>query len=335
MMIVEQYPKMISEAIENAKSLDLPEFKFDKIVFCGAGGSAIVGEFIKDILKYDCEKPIEVFTDYRLPKTADKKTLVVFISYSGNTEEPLNQFVEALERKCKILGVTSGGKLEEWCTKKKLPVIKVPSGYQPRYAAPFMLIPLVAYFDKIGLKNFKDDIEECKDVFNKINLNELDEIADNINNCDIAVYGSNDFESIVKRFKNDFNENSKVLVSYNTFPEMDHNDIDGFEIPELNKNRSVLLIRDKDESFEMENRIEITKDIIKENVKSINEIWTPGESKLAKIISLIYASGYLTCKLAELNGIDPTKTEFLDRLKKELKEKINLVGRLEKKLNFK
>lgn len=334
-MIVEKYPEMILEAIEYAKNLDLPKFDFDKIVFCGIGGSLIVGNFIKDLLKYDCKKPIEVFGDYRLPGIVDENTLVVFISYSGNTEEPLNQFVQALERKCKIVGVTSGGKLEEWCTKLNLPIIKVPKGYSPRYAALSMLIAIVMYFDKIGLKNFKNDIEECKEVIKKINLNELDKIADKINNSDLAIYGPNDFESIVRRFKNDFNENSKLLVVFDTFPEMDHNDIDGFENPELNKNRAVLLIRDKDESFEMENRIEITKDIIRKNVKSIHDIWTPGESRLAKIVSLIFIGSYISCKLAELNGIDAEKIEFVDRLKKELGEKINLVNRLEEKLKLK
>lgn len=334
-MITEKYPEMISEAIENAKTLNLPKFKFDKIVFCGIGGSLIVGNFIKDLLKYDCEKTIEVFGDYHLPKIVDKKTLVVFISYSGNTEEPLSQFVEALDRKCKIIGVTSGGKLDEWFTKLKLPLIRVPKNYSPRYAALSMLISIVMYFDKIELRNFKKDIEECKEILKKIDVGYLDKIAGEINNSDLAIYAPYDFESIARRFKNDFNENSKLLVVFDTFPEIDHNDIDGFENPELNKNRSVLLIRDRDESFEMKNRIEITKEIIGKNVKSINEIWTYGESKLAKIVSLIFIGSYISCKLAELNGIDAEKIEFVDRLKKELKERVNLVDRLEKKLKFK
>jgi len=334
-MIVEKYPEMIREAIEASKNLDLPKFEFDKIVFCGMGGSGIVGGFVKDLLKYDCEKPIEIFADYRLPKIADEKTLVIFISYSGNTEEPLNQFLQALERKCKIIGVTSGGKLEEWFTKLSLPIIKVSKGYQPRFAAPLMFLPIVSYLNKIDVKNFEDDIRECTNILKNVNLVELDKIAEKINNSELAIYGSNDYENILRRFKNDFNENSKAIVAYNTFPEMDHNDINAFEIPELNKNKAILLIRDKDESFEMENRIEITKELIKENVKSISEIWTPGESRLAKIVSLIYISGYISCKLAGLNGIDPTNIEIIERLKKELKEKINLVERLEEKLKLK
>ena len=198
-----------------------------------------------------------------------------------------------------------------------------------------MLISLAVYFDKISLRNLKREIEECEHVLSKINKNELDEIADKINNSDIIVFGPNDFENVIRRFKNDFNENSKLIVANNTFPEMNHNDINGLENPELNKNRSVLLIRDKDESFEMENRIEITKYLIKKNVKSIYEIWTPGESRLAKIVSLIYMSGYISCKLAELNGLDAGNVDIIERLKKELKERINLVERLEEKLKLK
>lgn len=328
--VIKKYPEMCLDAFNI--DVDLPEFTFEKIVFCGTGGSAIVGGFIKDLLKYDYDKPVEVFIDYRLPKIADEKTLIILISYSGNTEETLSQFVEALNRKCKTIGVTSGGKLEEWFTKLNLPLIKVPKGYTPRYAAPSMLIGLVRYFDKIGVKDFKKDLEECVDVLKEVNLSDLDRIANNINGSEIAVYGPNDFESVVRRFKNDLNENSKLLVTCNTFPEMCHNDIDGFEIYELNKNRAVLLIRDKDESFEMKNRIEITKEIIKKNVKSIDEIWAVGNSRLAKILSLIYMSGYISCKLAELNNVNPWETEFLDRLKEELRKRINLVDRLEKRL---
>lgn len=330
--IIKNYPKMLEDALKLAESLDLLKFDFDKIVFCGTGGSSIVGEIIKDLLKYDYHKPIEVFVDYRLPAIVDDKTLVIFISYSGNTEEPLNQFVEALDRRCKIVGVTSGGKLEEWFTKLNLPLIKVPKGYKPRYAALSMLIPLVVYFDKIGIKNFREDVEECREVFKKINFDDLDKIVNAINGSDVSIYGPNDFAGVIRRFKNDLNENAKLLVVCNTFPEMTHNDIVGFENYELIKNRAVLLLRDEDESFEMKNRIEITKEIIRKNVKSINEIWVIGKSRLAKIVSLIYMSGYISCKLAELNNINAEKTEFLDRLKDELKRKIGLVERLEKKL---
>ncbi|MFH0832331.1 MAG: bifunctional phosphoglucose/phosphomannose isomerase [Candidatus Aenigmatarchaeota archaeon] len=331
---IKKYPEMVSEAIRASKKINLPKFDFDKIVFFAIGGSAIVGYFIKDMLKYDCKKPIEVFIDYRIPKFVDKKTLAVLISYSGNTEEPLSQFVEALNRKCKIIGVTSGGKLEEWCTKLKLPLIKVPGGYEPRYAAPLMLIPLVAYFEKIGLGKFKKDVNECIGALKKINHSELDRIANNLNGRDIAVYGPNDFDGVVRRFKNDFNENSKLLIACNTFPEMDHNDIDGFEIPENNRNRVVLLLRDRDESFEMKNRIDITRDVIRKNVKSINEVYAVGKSRLAKIVSLIYMSGYITCKIAELNNLDPKETKLLHEMKKQMKAKVNLVERLEKKLKL-
>jgi glucose/mannose-6-phosphate isomerase len=329
---IKNYPEMISEAVENAKKISLPKADFDNIVFCGMGGSLIVGYFIKDVLKYSFKKPIEVFGDYRLPGSVNEKTLVIFISYSGNTEEMLSQFSEALGRKCKIIGIACGGKLEEWCTRLGIPFIKVPAGYKPRYAAPAMLISLMTYLDKAGAGNFRKDMEECGKVLGKISNDSLDNLAKRINGRDIVVYAPNDFSSMVRRFKNDFNENSKIFIACNTFPEMDHNDIDAFENKELNKNRAVIIVRDQNESEEMKNRIEITKEIIRKNVASIDEIWTAGESRLAKIFSLIYASGYISCRLAELNGIDSAETQFLDTLKTQLKKRTNLVERLEKRI---
>ncbi len=74
--------------------------------------------------------------------------------------------------------------------------------------------------------------------------------------------------------------------------------------------------------------------MIKKNVKSISEVWAAGNSRLAKIVSLIYMSGYISCKLAELNNIDAWNTEFLDKLKEKLKERINLVEKLERRLEI-
>ncbi len=324
------FSKMCEEAIGIANKIDLPEFSFDKIAICGVGGSGSVGDLAADLLRYDSAMEVVVVKSYRLPAHIDENTLVFCVSYSGNTEETLRAFAEAHKRNCKIISVTSGGKLAEWSKKLNLPVILIPSGYQPRDAVPYMFLPILICLQEFGLKNFEEDLQESVDVTKKIELKPLDELAEKIKNSDVAIYGSEEFAGVIRRFKNEFNENAKITVKYDAFPELNHNEINGYE--RNGKQTSVILLRDKDEGDEIKVRIETTKEIFKDYIHSVHEIWPVGSSKLAKIVSYVYMASYLTAKIAELVGINRERVVFVDRLKVELKNKLNSVGKLEKNL---
>ena len=158
--VIKKYPEMILDAWDITNNTKLPEYEFDNVLVCGIGGSGIGGLLLKDLVRDNVEYPIEVFSDYSLPYYADDKTLVFCVSYSGDTEETLSQFVEATRRECKIIGISSGGKLEEWCRKLKLPFVKLPVGLLPREALPYLFIPLIAYLQKVKSVDVKKDFQE-------------------------------------------------------------------------------------------------------------------------------------------------------------------------------
>ena len=166
-----------------------------------------------------------------------------------------------------------------------------------------------------------------------IKTDDIKEMASNLKDSIPIIYASDKYSGVAQRMKTQFNENSKVPAKYDIFPELDHNEIVGYQNENLNKNSYVILLRDKEETEEIRARIEITKDIIKDRVKGIHEIWTEGKSKLSKMMFLIFIGDVLSYELAVLNDVDPVRVENIDIVKRRLKERLNFVERLEKKFN--
>ena len=154
--------KHYREAAKNAERIIVDYPKPSNIVVAGLGGSAIGGDLLKDWAKTQVTVPIEVSREYKLPAYAGKKTLVFITSYSGDTEETLGSFLDALKRKCMIYCISSGGALIKYAQKHKVPYLQVPAGMPPRAALPYMLVPLLVYMEKAGLaKGVKEELNEA------------------------------------------------------------------------------------------------------------------------------------------------------------------------------
>jgi glucose/mannose-6-phosphate isomerase len=329
---IKKYPEMCADAMKIAEKVDIPDYSFNKIIICGVGGSAISGDLIRDLLKNRISIAIDVCRDYHLPAYVDEDTLTFCVSYSGETEETLSQFVDCVKRKSKIIGITSGGKLEEWCKKFNLPYVLIPSGYQPRAALPYLFFSIIACLQKLEVVNLQKEIDEAIELLKRIKTDSVKRLTYSMKDSTIVVYSSDEFSGVAKRVKTQINENSKMPAKYDVFPELDHNEIVGYQNERLNKNSFVLILRDKNEPEEIKARIEITKDLIKDKVKGMEEIWTEGKSKLAKMMSLVFLGDVLSYELAVLNDVDSVEVENIVILKKKLKERLNLLKKLENSL---
>lgn len=326
---LKKFPQMCREAVEIAERVELPYMSFNKIDICGMGGSGSAGDLVADLLRYDSPIEVKVVKSYHLPASIDDNTIVFCVSYSGNTEETLSAFLEAKKRGHKIISITSGGKLKDWCKKLDFPLIQIPSGYQPRDALPYMFFPIIIILQKLGRANFADAMNESLSVIDAIDLKYLDRLAEKLKASDIAIYGTDEYSGVVHRFKNQFNENAKMVVKYDCFPEMNHNEINGYERSDLTKNSHIILLRDKNERAEMKATIEIVKNILSDRVNSIHELWAVGDTKLAKIISFVFMASYITAKISETVGIKRERVLFVEKLKTEMKNKLNFVEKLE------
>ncbi len=317
----------------------------DNIIVAGMGGSAIGGELLKDYTRDKLIVPIEVNRDYNLPEYADHKTLVLVSSYSGDTEESLSAFLDALRRGCMIFCVSSGGELLKAAKKHNVPFVQVPEGMPPRAALPYMLVPILIYMEKAGLvKGVREELTEATELLETIVKENGPEtpLCDNFAKATAhflwesapVVYGFGFYRSVAQRFKQQFNENSKSPAKWEYFSELDHNEIVGWSGKgEQCKWFSVIFIRDTDEPGEIESRINITKSII-ESVGIVTfELFAQGKSVLAKMLSTVVVGDFLSVYLAVERGADPTPVKAIDLLKNTIKNngvRDEIVRQLEK-----
>jgi len=327
-------PDYCRDAIKRTKKVNVPDnVNAKNVVIVGMGGSGIGGEILHDWLRDTLPIPIEVCKDYTLPAYVNKNTLIFANSYSGNTEETLTAFLTAIHRKCHVLAVTSGGQLEVFCKKLQVPHVIIPSGLQPRVAVPYMFFPLSVLMEKLGvISNIDDELEEAIAVLEKVSKANAPEVATENNRAKQlatelmgtipVIYGFRQYTSIANRLKAQFNENSKIPSKSDTFPELNHNEIVGYEAPEtLTKKQSVIIIRDPQEPPEIRNIIETTTKFVFNRVKTVLEIKAEGEGKLAKMFSVLCTGDYASVYLAILQNKDPTPVNIIVKVKSELAKK--------------
>ena len=338
-------PKHYAEAAKIAKTVSISYPKPQTIVVAGMGGSAIGGELLKDWARDKIAVPIEVCREYSLPAYANKNTLVFVISYSGETEESLSVFLDAIKRKCMSVCISSGGVLHEFAEKLNVPHLCVPSGMAPRATLPYLFMPLPILLNKIGLvSDVTPEISETIKILRQVSDSNSPEkpfkdnfskkLASNICGTVPVIYGFGIYRAVAQRLKTQFNENSKFPAKWEFFPELNHNEIVGWEaVKELAKYFSVIFIRDNDESEAMRQRIQATKELIcKESVK-VFEVQSIGKSMLAKMSSVICTGDFTSVYLAIMRGIDPTPVKTITLLKEKMKRsgvKEKIIGELQK-----
>ena len=330
---VARFPEQIKEAKEIVNSSLIDSiFKIDNIVMSGMGGSSISGDIIQSLLRDRIDIPIFVTRQNDLPKWVNKNTLIISQSYSGNTEETLSTFKHAWQKRCKIIGISSGGKLQEFCEKREIPHIKIPSGFPPRAATAYILFSALYALKKIGILNIdleseiKEAISVTKD-FRKNNKKEVPEknniskqMAKKIISTIPQLYGFDIYTPIAKRWCTQFNENSKIICRYDEVSECNHNDIVGWSMnPEVSKKFTCILFRDdENESIYMAKRFDFMKKLFQEVAGNVIEIKSQGKKRLAKMMYTMYLGDFISCYLAILRKIDPTPVDAITELKNEL-----------------
>lgn len=305
---------------------------FTRIVFAGLGGSAIGADLVKSYLYFESKIPVMVCREYELPAYVDNQTLVFIASYSGNTEETLSAYALAKAKGAVLIAISSGGTLKEYAQKDKATFVEIPPGLPPRCALGYLSIIPICLLAKMGLvKDISPSIagvvkvlEELKHKSIHPNIGQKDNLAKAValklwNKFAVVYSASVHFDICATRLRGQLAENAKALSSSHLFPEMNHNEIVGWQNPKkLFKNFLVIMLRDKNMHPRVAKRMEITKEIIKKEGVEVIEIWSRGEDLLGRIFSLIYIGDFISYYLAILYGIDPTPVDRVTYLKKEL-----------------
>ena len=321
--VIEKFPEQIEEAIKIGKDVKI-NFSFNgkNIIIAGMGGSAISGEIIASLAKDECDVPIFIVKDYFLPSFMNEETLFIAISYSGNTEETLSCFSQALEKNCPVISISSSGKLEEMS--KDCCHIKIPQNMQPRAAIAYLLFPLMGVLRRLGvIKEYDvgDVIKKAKVIRDRIKKdvriekNEAKQLAIKIKGIPL-IYASDFLSPIAVRWRQQFNENSKMIAFDFCVPESNHNEIMAWE-GMIKKDYTCIFLRHKNEKDKIRKRFDFMKEVYSKKANVI-EVFAEGGSKLEQMIHILYLGDYVSTYLALFRNIDPTPVNLIQKLKKKI-----------------
>lgn len=320
--LVEKFPEQLSEALNIAKASKISGPKdIHNVLITGLGGSGIGGTIVSELANRQSKVPVLVSKDYFIPAFVNENTLVIVSSYSGNTEETISAMQLAMEKKAQIVCITSGGKVKEIAEKENFDHIIIPGGNPPRACLGYSLVQLLHVFEmkEILTFDYRKQVEEVISllVAEKENIHkEARAYAQKLHKKIPVIYCLGTTEGVAVRFRQQINENSKMLCWHHVIPEMNHNELVGWT--EKNENLAVCILRT---SFDYERnltRLDINKSIISKYTSTVFEIMGEGSTPLVQALYLIHLTDWVSCYLADLKNIDPVEVKVIDYLKSEL-----------------
>lgn len=330
--LLEDFPDQWNEAIALTEeiTLTIDEDRIRTICFVGMGGSAIGADLIRAYCYHSCPYPIQVIRHYEIPGWIDKNTLMVGCSFSGNTEETLTALDAARNKGAQAVAITTGGELIRKAAKEGFDYIKIPGGMTPRAALGYIFIPFFRIGQYLGFVDEGDRalqethqlLTEQNGLFANPEDNEALSLAEELNDTLPIIYSdATVLEPVNLRWREQFQENAKTLAYGNTLPEMNHNEIVGWErIVHLTGRLSVIMLVDNEDNDRVKQRMKIVEELIEDQTASLHVFETRGQSKLARMFSLIQLADWTSFYLAILNNIDPTPIAKIDLLKSKLAE---------------
>lgn len=303
------------------------------LLILGVGGSAIGGDLLQGIVGNRLKRPITVNRSYSIPRWVDRQTLALACSYSGNTEETLSAALEAAKRGAKIVAVTSGGKLYAFSQRRRLPVLKIPSGWPPRAAIGFQTFAPLGLLVRLGwIAKSAVPVEESCDSLERFILNKLapqvptsgnpaKKLAHALRGRLPVLYGaSGGWEGITYRWRTQLEENAKTLAFHHLFPEATHNEISGWLQPKsVIPRTAALFLQDPMIHPRIQRRMLFTSRIIRRQGAKVIQVSVPGRSHLERLLKLIALGDFTSVYLALLYRVDPTPVDRVEALKQYLK----------------
>jgi glucose/mannose-6-phosphate isomerase len=306
---------------------DIQAKKFTNLVIAGMGGSALAGDLLKDWL--DLSLPFEVVKGYDLPAYVGADSLVIASSYSGNTEETLSALSQAIERGATVAAVASGGKLYERMEELGLPHVKQPKHMQPRMAAFGGLMCTLTLLEAYGLTMGKLDELRAAAHWLKTEssrweatvpteYNLAKQLAQYAAGKTPVIYAPRIMRSIAYKWKISFNESSKNVAFCNELPEFNHNEFIGWSSHPIEKPFAVFDLRSDFEHERISKRFEVTDRLLSGMRPKANVVELEGESVIREMLWGSVLADFTSIYLAVLNGVEPSKVDLVEKLKKEL-----------------
>jgi len=318
--LIEGFGNQLRHAIEIGKnaSLRISKKKIKEVVITGLGGSGIGGTIVSELAAKDCTVPILTNKGYHLPKFVNKHTLVICSSFSGNTEETLEVFHEARKMGAEIICISSGGQLLNLAKEHELNFIQLPSAESPRAMMGYSVTQLffsLYHYDLIS-DYFIYDLTKAAGIIDSHQeeiQTEAINIADKLKGKIPIIYACDGYEGMAVRFRQQLNENSKMLAWHAIIPEMNHNELVGWR--SRNDKLAVIFLRNISDYSRNQKRIEINNEVVSAYTNTVIEFFSKGDSMIERTFFLINVCDHVSLVLSDMNGVVAEEIDVINKLK--------------------
>jgi glucose/mannose-6-phosphate isomerase len=313
-----------------ARELELPWETPRSVALLGMGGSAIGGDIIKAVWSDRISVPMEVLRDYELPAWVGPQTLVIASSKSGDTEETLRQLERALQRRCPVIAVSSGGALRRVAQAAKLPLVTFPAQGSPRSSLGWSLGIVAGILERAGVLQLEDaEVEQAVRSARQMAARCAPDVATADNPAKqlawalvdrfVVVSGAGFLAPVARRWKTQLNENSKAAAVFEELPEATHNTVVGFEQPDsLRDHLAVVSLRSELDHPRNTLRAQLMGDVMDTGLVWHTSVETAGEGRLGHALSGIVMGDYVSVYTAFMYAVDPTPIAVIDHIKAQL-----------------
>ncbi len=324
--LIQEFSTQLKKALSIGQQYQFktPQRTFSNIVLTGLGGSGIGGSIVQNYVFNTLKIPFWVNKEYTLPAFVGPDTLVIACSYSGNTEETLVAAHEALAQRATVIGITSGGALQSFCEQRQLDCMLLPSGMPPRSCLGYSITQILFILHHFGLINrsFEEELVAARQLLeaNATRYRQMgQELAEKLLGKLPVIYASGPMEGMAVRFRQQLNENSKILCWHAIIPEMNHNELVGWRDDAQDK--ALVILRTPSDPERVSYRIDINKEVYKQYHPRIIELFAEGESYWEQLFSLVHITDWCSVYLAQMRNVNATEVRVIDALKAKLAEK--------------
>lgn len=321
--LIQRLPEQVEQAYENALNFTPSgaSAPINNVLICGMGGSGIGGTIVAELLKDECAVPVTVVNDYVLPAFVDRHTLVIASSYSGNTEETYAALQDAMAKGAQVACITSGGKIGELAGENGFDCITIPGGNPPRSQFGFSAISQLRLFTAYGLIDPArfDRLSTLGDFLRgrqSAHIMRAEELVRTLADRIIILYAAQNNAGVAVRWRQQINENAKRLCWHHVYPEMNHNELVGWEGGD--SRFGIIVMRSEDDHKRSRLRMEITEEMMRSKGALLEFVDAVGSTREERCFDLIQQGDWLSLLLAEHYGVDPVAIVPIEHLKSEL-----------------
>lgn len=322
-------PEHIRDAVWKTDAASVPQHDSpDGVIVAGMGGSSIGGQLARAMLGDTCSRPLIPARGYGLPSWTTPKATVLCCSYSGNTEETLACYEAAGALGAGRVVATSGGKLAEMARTDGVPVIPLAGGLQPRAAVGYVTVAALEVAARTGTgPSLTSELDVAADHLGRLveewgpsgPENSLPkQLARSLYGRIPLVAGSGATKPVAYRWKTQLNENAKVPAFAHELPELNHNELVGWEGAAELGPFSAVFIEDVDTHPRIGERVALTAAAIEARGGEVHRVSTVGETAAERVFSGVLLGDFVSLYLAVLRGVDPGPVDVIEQLKADL-----------------